>query len=48
MVAVWPWLGSLLALPLALAGHGDAIPKSYIIELTEGHTVGVAICVYAW
>lgn len=33
MAPIWSWVGALLALPLALAGnHGDAVPKSYIVE----------------
>ncbi|KAJ5554369.1 hypothetical protein N7513_004328 [Penicillium frequentans] len=38
MAPIWPWLGAVLALPLALAGkHGDAVPKSYIVEFSNSH-----------
>ncbi|KAJ5180493.1 hypothetical protein N7492_003703 [Penicillium capsulatum] len=37
MAPLWSWVGALLALPLALAGnHGDAVPKSYIVEFHRG------------
>jgi hypothetical protein len=40
MVYLWPWLGALMALPLALAGKsGDAVPSSYIIEFSGAHIV---------
>ncbi|OAQ60157.1 subtilisin [Pochonia chlamydosporia 170] len=38
MVSLRFWLCSLLALPLALAGHGERIPRSYIIELSDSQT----------
>ncbi|KAJ5085100.1 hypothetical protein N7532_009871 [Penicillium argentinense] len=38
MAPLWPWLGALLAAPLALAGKsGDAVPKSYIVEFSNPH-----------
>ncbi|KAJ5663887.1 hypothetical protein N7507_004618 [Penicillium longicatenatum] len=42
MAPIWPWLGALLALPLALAGkHGDAVPKSYIVEFSNPHILNL-------
>jgi hypothetical protein len=40
MAPLWPWMGAFLAvLPVALAGHGDAISQKYFVEFTDSKTV---------
>ncbi|KAF4248816.1 hypothetical protein CNMCM8980_004936 [Aspergillus fumigatiaffinis] len=39
MAPLWPWMGAFLAaLPVALAGHGDAISQKYFVEFTDSKT----------